>query len=437
MNQLPPHNIEFEESALASCLQSSEDLDDFTSFLKPSDFYSPKHQTIFRAILRLYSRSEPVDARTVAEALVKAGELEKAGGGVFISSLLDLPPAMDAEHYSKKIRGYAIKRRLIEASNAIKKTASKPEIDAEEALATAEAFILGIEEGSRQADSFALSDLAVDASDRLFALQQRDGSLSGITTGYIDLDESTCGFQKADLTILAARPSMGKTALAVNMALHAAKLGYPSGFFSLEMSRDQITNRFLSVLSGVNLFKFKSGRFSGEDWKKITAAQEMLFGLSGRIDDAPGLSCSELRRRARRMKSRHGIEILFVDYLQLMQGDKQSGRVEEISGISRNLKACAKELDIPVVCLSQLNRALENRDNKRPKLSDLRDSGAIEQDADLVMFIYRDEVYKKNSDKKGIAEIDIAKQRNGPTGPILLTWNAATASFHNSTNQEL
>jgi replicative DNA helicase len=253
----------------------------------------------------------------------------------------------------------------------------------------------------------------------------------GVPSGFVDLDKLMCGFQPSDLIVIAARPSQGKTALMTNLADHAASSGYSVGIFSLEMSETQITDRFISAESGVNLLKFRSGRFSPDDWQAIHKASAKFHSQKIFIDDTGGVSYGKLRRRARRMKLKHNIDIFFIDYLQLMSGDKNHGRVEEVASISRNLKAMAKELNVPVICLSQLNRSVETRDNKRPRLPDLRDSGAIEQDADSVLFIYREEVYKKTPNNAGVSELIIGKQRNGPTRTVGLYFNKAIAKFFN------
>jgi replicative DNA helicase len=289
--------------------------------------------------------------------------------------------------------------------------------------------LAGIENNSIKTSTHSLAALCLEASDRYEDLQKASGRIIGVPSGFHDFDAMTCGLQPGELIIIAARPSMGKTALALNMARNAAGAGYPVGFFSLEMSRASLVDRLVSSEAGVNSLKFRNGRFSGDDWDWITAAQEALHKLPVTIDDTPGLHYSEVRRRARRMVREHGTKILFIDYLQLMSGDSQNGRVEEVSSISRNLKSVARELNLPVICLSQLSRSCEQRDNKRPRLSDLRDSGAIEQDADVVAFIYRDAVYTKSTMDGGVAEVDIAKQRNGPTGVIQLCFHARTIKF--------
>jgi replicative DNA helicase len=430
-NDVPPRNLEIEESILAACLLHENDIEEYAEKLKPSYFYRTAHQTIFSAILDLTNKNHPVNAATVAELLSQLGKLEDAGGAVFLSRLLDIPAAVNTSYYAGIIRGYALKRKLIEVANAISKSAYRMDVEPEEALNKAQSMILSLNLGVNGHSSTSFQELSLQAGDRYEALQQSSCGTTGIPSDYSDLDRVTCGFQNSDLIILAARPSMGKTALAVNIATQSAEKGFPVGIFSLEMSKQQLYNRAISKESGVNLLRFSSGLFSSDDWQRIADAQAKLYELPVYIDDTPGLHYGELRRRARRWKNQNNINIIFIDYLQLIQGNKQNGRTEEVSSISRNLKGIAKELNIPVICLSQLNRAVEQRDNKRPRLSDLRDSGAIEQDADIVLFLYRDEVYTNDSDKAGIAELAIAKHRNGPTGKLYLRWFDKTTQFTN------
>ena len=430
-DRIPPHNIEAEKSILVSCLVFPDGMNEFADLLRPEDFYRTDNQLIFEACLKLHSEKKPVDSIAIAEELKAKGELDKIGGALYLSSLLDEPTATNNDFYANIIRDKAVKRRLIEVGNAITKRAYQPDHSAEEQLDEAQKSILAIGSLGSKNSFDSVPNLALTASDRYEKLHESAGEISGISTGLIDLDRATCGFQDGDLDVIAGRPSMGKTALMICLALNAAKKGHPCGIFSLEMSNQQIVDRMIAGESGVNSMKFRSGRFSPEDWQAISKAQSILYGLPIYIDDSPSLYYGELRRRARQMKLHHGVEIIFADYIQLMQGDKHNGRVEEVSSISRNLKGLAKELSLPVVALSQLNRAVDSRDNKRPRLSDLRDSGAIEQDADMVWLIYRDEVYNQLTATKGLAEIEIAKQRNGPIGTIELSWHEKTMKFFN------
>jgi replicative DNA helicase len=429
-DRIPPQNLDAEKSILASCLLFPDDLIEFADLLRPEDFYRTAPKYIFEACLKLHSEKQSVDIVTVAEELMAAGRLDENGGHSYLSKILDEPTATDNEHYAKILRDKAVKRRLIEIGNAITKRAHHHDHSAEGQLDEAQKSIMAIDWFGYKNSAISVHDLAITASERYENLYKSAGHISGISCGLIDLDMATCGFQDGELIVIAARPSMGKTALMNCLALNAAEKDHPCGIFSLEMSNQQIFYRMIAGESGVNSMKFRSGRFSGEDWNAISKAQSKLHNLPIFIDDRPSLFYGELRRRARQMKIYHGIEIFFVDYIQLLQGDKQNGRVEEVSSIFRNLKALAKELNLPVVALSQLNRAVESRDDKRPRLSDLRDSGAIEQDADMVWMIYREEVYNQTTDNKGRAEIEIVKQRNGPTGTILLSWQERLMKFY-------
>lgn len=429
-----PSNILAEKTILASSLMFPELLDEFAGLLEPDDFYAATHQLMFRTILELYSQNIPVDASVLTAELHGQGRLESVGGAVAISKLLDEPPAVDPQHYVELIKDKGIKRELIKAGNAIQKAAYRDEKAANDLLDEFQEKILKIGNVNQNQCS-AIKDLILECSDRVVELHRNKG-ITGVSSGFYDLDRVLGGFQKTDLYIIAARPSMGKTALALTIARNAANLGYCIGFFSLEMNEGQIAVRLAAMQSGVNLMKFRTGMFAAEDWELLNTAYENLSATKMYIDDSASLSYGQIRRRARRYKKRFGVDLFVIDYLQLIQGDKKSGRVEEVSSISRALKAMAKELDVPVIALSQLSRAVESRENKRPKLSDLRDSGAIEQDADAVIFIYRDEAYNLETTNEGLAEVMIAKQRNGPTGPIRLAFKKKIARFDNLKQNE-
>jgi replicative DNA helicase len=431
IDTIPPQNTEAEEAVLAACLTDQESLEDFAGLLRPEDFYRTANRLIFGVCMDLLRRSTPVDIVSVASELKALLKLDEVGGNVYISSLLDFPPATDPSYYGGLIRDAAIRRRALEIANAITKRAYRADIPTSDLLDFAQGQILGISAESSPVKSVLFKDLSFAAVDRYESLAKAGCAITGIPSGFRDIDNTTCGFQAGDLIIIAARPSMGKTALALNIARNAAGAGHPCGFFSLEMGRDQLIDRTISSESGVNSLKFRSGRFSEDDWERISGAQEVLHELPLWIDDYATLSYGDLWRRARRMKKEHDIRLFIVDYLQLLTGDRGNGRVEEVSSISRNLKAMARELRVPVIVLSQLSRACESRDRdkKRPRLSDLRDSGAIEQDADVVAFIYRDEVYNENSKDKGIAELSIAKHRNGPTGTVRLRFYSRNTRF--------
>jgi replicative DNA helicase len=430
-SQTPPHNLDFERSVLSSCLHYKDDLAEFIALLRISDFYSTQHQILFESILQLHTENKPVDLNTVFEKISAAGLQDKVGGSAYLAKLFDEPVSTNCKFYAETIKGHATRRRLIEIGNIIMKTGYKKDTPPGELLDKCQQLVLSIDNSNNGHKISSISELVTTASDRYQCLYENPGETTGIPSGFHQLDMFTCGFQPSDLVIIAGRPSHGKTSLMVNIADHAASNGYSVGIFSLEMSKDQITDRFLSAESGVNLLKFRSGKFTQDEWQKIHRAQSKFYSQKIFIDDTGGLSYGELRRRARRTKLKYDIDIYLIDYLQLASGDKNHGRTEEVSSISRNLKAMAKELSVPIVCLSQLNRAVEMRDNKRPRLADLRDSGAIEQDADTVLFVFRSSVYEKKPENEGMTELIIGKQRNGPTKTIGLFFNETIAKFFN------
>lgn len=429
MNKPLPQNIEAEQSLLSAMLIDSGACEEALSILKPTDFYQTPHKIIFKACQDLYRKKQPADLTTAASYLKDNKQLDQAKGASYLAYLVDqVPLATNVEHYARIVKEKALLRNILFSGNKIISLVQESTDNPVEILDKAQRLMLDIK-CERQGGYSQLSDLLDEGIDRYEALSKRGEDVTGINSGYSDLDRLTCGFQPSDLIIIAGRPGMGKSALMINMARSIALSGRKVGVFSLEMSKSQITDRLNAIESGVNSLKFRSGRFTKDDWIAIVDGIDKLYDLDIYIND-DSLTHMELRRGARLMK-KAGIEIIFVDYLGLMVGEKGYGRVEEVSSITRSLKACAKELDIPVVALSQLNRSVENRDNnnKRPRLSDLRDSGAIEQDADLVIFIYRDEVYNEFSPDRGIAELNIAKQRNGPTGTVKLHWNKFTTRF--------
>jgi replicative DNA helicase len=433
IDNLPPQNIEAEESILSSCLCYREDLVEFLDLLQPGDFYRTAHREIFAAMQDIYDAQEPVDSVTVKDKLNEKGLLEKIGGAVYLSRLMDAPVATNNAHYAKLLKDLVLRRRLIEIGNQLAKGGFENDISTEELLGRFQNAVMDLHYNSNGnvGNPVSMAELIKRSADRYETLYQSGESITGISTGFTDLDAMTSGLHKSDLIILAARPGMGKTALAACIAKNAANNGNCVFILSLEMSNDQLTDRLVSNVSGVNNQKIRRGRFSSDDWQRIVDAQSHLYELPINFDDTAALKCNEMRYRARREKVLHNAQLIIVDYLQLLQGNRGSGRVDEVSSITRSLKRMAKELDIPVLALSQLNRSCEQRDNKRPRLFDLRDSGSIEQDADVVAFIYRDEVYDKNTSDKGIAEIHIAKQRSGPTGTIQLGWNEKITQFFN------
>jgi len=403
----------------------------------PEDFYRRDHQLIFRAIGDLADRGQPCDAVTVSEFLERRDELDDAGGLAYLGQLAkDTPSAANIVAYAEIVRERSMLRALIRVGGEIAASAFSPEgRDAGDLVDDAERRVFEIaERGQRSGSGFVhLKKILPGTIDRLDELQNSEGHITGLPTGFDDLDRMTAGFQGGDLVIVAGRPSMGKTSLAMNIAEHAAiSAGVPVAIFSMEMSAEQLSFRMISSLGRVNQSHLRTGNFSDEDWHRINAAVSLMSEARIFIDDTPALNPTEVRARSRRLSREHGLGLIVLDYLQLMQvPGTVENRATEISQISRSLKALAKELSVPIIALSQLNRSVEQRNDKRPVMSDLRESGAIEQDADVIAFIYRDEVYNKETMRKGIADIIIAKQRNGPIGEVPLTFLGEYTKFEN------
>ncbi len=402
-----------------------------------ADFFRPDHRLIFTAIQDLSERSQPSDAVTLAEFLASRGELAEAGGAAYLAELVtDTPSAANVANYARIIRERALLRRLIEVGNEIAASAYRPEgRPIAELVDEAERRVFEIaERGQRRGSGFIrLSEILPATVDRLDQLHQSKGSITGLSSGFTRLDEYTAGLQPGDLIIIAGRPSMGKTSLALNIAENAALGSRKSAaIFSMEMSVEQLAFRMVSSLGRVDQAHLRNGRFGDEDWPRINGAIQQMAEAPIFIDDTPAMTPTEVRARARRLQRERGLDLIVVDYLQLMrvQGSAEN-RATEISEISRSLKALARELRVPVIALSQLNRSVESRADKKPVMSDLRESGAIEQDADLILFIYRDEVYNADSPRRGTADINIAKQRNGPTGEFPLTFVGKLTKFEN------
>jgi replicative DNA helicase len=440
---LPPQNIEAEGSIISAILIDNDALLDVIETLGPEDFYRSAHQKIFAAITDLFDKAEPIDLVTLANKLKEKGELEAIGGASYLARLVDtVPLAVNAPHYAKIVHDKASLRRMIEKANAILKRCFEERGEAEDVIDFAESAVFEISEQKARQSFYPLSKIILGNIETLEEKQGNRSLVTGVTTGFTQLDTMTSGLQKADLIILAARPSMGKTALALNIARNAAvDAGVPVAVFSLEMSKEQLSLRMLCSEARIDSSRLRGGFFSMEDWHRLTDAAGVLSECPIYIDDSPSLSAMEIRAKARRLKMDKNIGLIIIDYLQLMQGRASAERRDlEISEISRGLKALAKELDLPVLALSQLNRMLEQRTDKRPRLSDLRESGALEQDADVVAFIYRDEVYNKEEDNpnRGTAEILLSKQRNGPTGDIYLSFLNSFTRFENlAPEQEL
>lgn len=432
---VPPQNLEAEESLLSSILVDNTSLLEVVDLLSPADFYRTAHQRVFAAMTDLFNRSEPVDLVTLTNHLKEKGQLEQVGGAAALARLLDAPPSANPAHHAKIVHDKAVLRRLIEKANAITKRCFMEQGSADDITDFAEASIFEVTDKKTRQAFYPLSKLIDGNIDFLEEKQKNKSLVTGVPTGFTLLDNLTSGFQNSDLVILAARPSMGKTALALNIARNAAvDAGVPVAIFSLEMSKEQLSLRMLCAEASIDSSRLRSGFFSMDDWERVTDAAGVLSAAPIFIDDSPSLSAMEVRAKARRLKMDKNIGLIVIDYLQLMQGRADAERRDlEISEISRGLKALAKEINLPVLALSQLNRMLEQRNDKRPRLSDLRESGALEQDADVVAFIYRDEVYNKEdtNPNRGTAEVILAKQRNGPTGEVRLTFLSAYTRFEN------
>jgi replicative DNA helicase len=427
LQKVPPQNIEAEQSILSAILIENNTLPEVLEILAEKDFYREAHQKIFAAMVNLFERNEPADLITVTNILKEQGQLESVGGATYLAELVDtVPMATNATHYAKIILEKATLRRLIERTASITTRCFEDRGDMEDILDFAERSIFDISQDKVKPAFHALADILTDTYKAVEQAYENKILVTGLPTGYRQLDQLTSGFQAGDLVVIAGRPSMGKTALALNVAQNASTaVGTPAAIFSLEMSKEQLSLRMLSAEARIDSSKMRGGFLRESDLARINRAAGALYDLPIFIDDSPAISALEIRAKARRMKMEKGLGLIIVDYLQLMRGRASAERRElEISEISRSLKALAKELSIPVVALSQLNRKVEDRSNKRPVLSDLRESGAIEQDADVIIFIYRDEVYNQDPDNpnRGTAEIHVAKQRNGPIGTAKLTF---------------
>jgi replicative DNA helicase len=435
--RVPPQSVEAEQAVLGGLMLDTHAWDRIADKLGEDDFYRKEHRLIYGAIAALAEAGSPADVVTVSEWLEKNNELANAGGLAYLASLANnTPSAANIGAYANIVHERAVLRHLIHVSNRIAHSAYHPEgRSAADILDHAEKSIFDIsEQGAHRRGGFApLKTLLTRAVDRIDELFRSESPITGVATGFKDLDDMTSGLQRGDLVIVAGRPSMGKTSLAMNIAENAAvgaKL--PVAIYSMEMPGEQLAMRMMASLGRINAHKVRTGKLEDDDWPRLTHAIGLLAETPMFIDDTPALTPLELRARARRLKREHGLGLIVVDYLQLMQAPESSeNRATEISGITRALKGLAKELSVPVIALSQLNRSLEQRPNKRPVMSDLRESGAIEQDADVILFIYRDEVYNEDSPDKGTAEVIIGKQRNGPTGKVKLTFLGEYTRFEN------
>jgi replicative DNA helicase len=425
IGKIPPHSIEAEQAVLGAVLLDREAIISASEFVNPEDFYKDSHREVYRAAVELFDRGEPVDLVTLSEQLRQKNLLEAVGGMAFLTDLSSsVPTIANAAHYAKIIYGKSLLRKLIRACGEISEKSFEAAEDVEEIIEYAEKNIFDISQKRAFTGFVPLKEVLVSSFNKIEELYNNKGATTGISTGFRDIDTKTSGLQKSDLILVAARPSMGKTSLALNIAQHAALLQkVPVAIFSLEMSREQLVNRMICAEANIDSHSMRTGNLSEDDWPKLAASVNRLSKANIYIDDTPGITVAEMRSKCRRLKLERGLELILIDYLQLMQGSSRAeSRQQEISEISRSLKALAREMDCPVLAMSQLSRAPEMRSEHKPMLSDLRESGAIEQDADVVMFIYRDEYYHPDTEKKGIAEIILAKQRNGPTGVVELVW---------------
>ncbi|MEG6522738.1 replicative DNA helicase [Desulfotomaculum sp. 1211_IL3151] len=439
LERVPPQNIEAEQSVLGAMLLEREAIFRVMEFLKPEDFYRDSHRIIYEVILELAETGQPVDLITVTNSLRDKGELEKIGGVTYVATLANLvPTAANAEYYARIVEEKALSRALISVTTRISARGYEGSENPDELLDEAERSILELAQ-RRSTDSFIpIKDILIKTFEDIEHVYNNRGKITGVPTGFIELDNMTNGFQPGDLAILAARPSMGKTALAILCGQYAAlKHQIPVAIFSLEMSKEQLVQRMLCSEAMVDAHKVRTGNIADEDWSKLSEAARHLSRAPIYLDDTGAATVREVRSKCRRLKVEKGLGLVVIDYLQLMSGGKRiENRQQEIADISRKLKGLAKELHVPVLALSQLSRAVESRTDKRPMMSDLRESGSIEQDADIIMFIYRDEYYNPDSEKKGIAEIIIAKQRNGSVGSVELGFFREFVKFVNLAKRE-
>jgi replicative DNA helicase len=420
----PPHSAEAEESVLGAVLLSADAANIALEKLHPEDFYVPAHQSIFEAITSLFDGNQPIDAVTVSEALRRIDALDRSGGPAYLAQLLDsVPTASNIEHYAGIVEEHALRRRLQRVGGDVTQLATRMDDDIASVLDRAEQSVFAVSE-RRIGDGLAPIDpLLGPAIERAEELNRRGSEVTGLPTGFRDLDRKLAGLHPSNLLIVAARPGMGKSTLALNIAQNAAVNDMPVAIFTLEMSREEVVSRMLCASGRIDSQRLRSGQLGESDFTKLSNAASVLYKKPIYVDDSPGLTVTEIRAKCRRMKRRPGLSLVVVDYLQLMQGSGQENRQQEIAAISRSLKNLARELDVPIMALSQLNRSMEQREDKRPRLSDLRESGSLEQDADVVMFIYRHEYYHPEAQEtRGIAEIAIAKHRQGATGRIDMTF---------------
>ncbi|MDB5177830.1 MAG: Replicative helicase [Candidatus Saccharibacteria bacterium] len=431
--KIPPQNLDAEKSLLGAVLIDEEVLADISEHVTSKDFYDKRHATVYDGMMRLYEKHRPVDLLTLTDELKRKKELEVIGGSAYLTELTNyVPTAAHAEAYAELVAQKAVRRRLIKASSEISEMGFDEDTTTQELLEKAEAELFSVSDQSLKQDLTSIESILTESFDRMEELHRNKGALRGIRTGYRDLDNMTAGLQRSDLIILAARPAMGKTTLVTNLAYNVATIAkQPVLFFSLEMSKEQLVDRMLADASGVDAWNIRTGNLSDQDFSKLSEAMGEMAEAPIYIDDTPGLSVLEMRTKARRAAHEAPLGLIIVDYLQLMQasGRSDGNRVQEVSEISRGLKLIARELNVPVIGLSQLSRSVESRNPQIPQLADLRESGSIEQDADIVMFIYREAYYNPDTERENVTDLIISKHRNGPTGKVELYFHPERLRF--------
>ena len=431
--RVPPQNIEAEQAVLGAMLIKKEAIVEVQEILQPDDFYREAHRIVYEAMVQLQNNDEAVDLVTLTEQLRKSEQLDKIGGLAFITQLANaVPTAANVVYHAKIVKEKAELRSLINAATAIASAAYEDNTDVENIMDDAEKKILAVANRQNGGAFESMKSIVMRTFERINVLYESKGGLTGISSGFKDLDKLTAGLQKSDLILVAARPSMGKTAFTLNIASYVGTHGGKVAFFSLEMSKEQLMQRMLCAEGGIDATKLRTGQLDTQEWNKLVHVADTLSRAPIYIDDTAGITVMELRSKARRLKAEHGLDLIIIDYLQLMQGRPSKNgdnRQQEISEISRSLKALARELDVPVIALSQLSRSVESRQIKKPMLSDLRESGSLEQDADIVMFLYREDYYDKDTENKNITDIIVAKHRNGPVDTISLFFQKEYTKF--------
>ncbi|MCH3949821.1 MAG: replicative DNA helicase [Acidaminococcus sp.] len=437
-DRIPPQNIEAEQSVLGAMLISRDAIDKVSEILTADDFYRNDDRILFSVIMDLHEHNKAVDIITVTEALRQQGKLDEVGGTSTITALSNaVPTAANVVYHAKIVEEKSLRRQLIKAGTEVVASGYEEEEDIGQTIDLAEQKILSVANKKHTGNATKIKDIVKEAMNRIEELYDSKDAFTGLPTGFADFDKMTSGLQPSDLIIVAARPSMGKSSLVLNIAEHVALKGHKSvAFFSLEMSKEQLVQRLLCSQAGIDASRLRIGQLKDEEWPKLVEAADRLSDAKIMLDDTPGMTALEMRSRARRWKNENGLDLIIVDYLQLMQGSSRrpsDNRQQEMSEISRSLKGLARELNVPVIALSQLSRSVESRTSKRPMLSDLRESGALEQDADIVAFIYREDYYNPDTENKNIAELIIAKHRNGPVGTVQLFFQKDITRFYDLT----